>query len=157
MKTSNGKQLRNYEPQFAGGVACRYVESSALVAAGLERDAAAVLAIRGEGARFTSALTLAEFARSVVRVRTAGRIGDAQARAAMSWLRRFQQRCDVVEIDESVLARVRRPYPHEPVRTLDAIHLATLELRDEDPSLVAVVTRDRRIAENARAMGYIVE
>ena len=75
----------------------------------------------------------------------------------MSWLRRFQQRCDVVEIDESVLARVRRPYPHEPVRTLDAIHLATLELRDEDPSLVAVVTRDRRIAENARAMGYIVE
>lgn len=114
-------------------------------------------AIRGEGVRFTSALTLAEFARSVVRVRTAGHIDDAQARAALSWLRRFQRGCDIVEIDDGVLARVRRPYPREPIRTLDAIHLATVELRDEDPSLVAVVTRDRRIADNARAMGYLVE
>ena len=75
----------------------------------------------------------------------------------MSWLRRFQQRCHVVEIDDGVLARVSRPYPHEPLRTLDAIHLATLELREDAPSLVAVVTRDRRIAQNARAMGYLVE
>jgi hypothetical protein len=62
-----------------------------------------------------------------------------------------------VAIDEYVLARSRRPYPREPVRTLDAIHLATIEMREEDPSTVAVVTRDRRIADNARAMRYLVE
>ena len=153
MKTSKGTS----EPLFAGGVLARYIESSALIAARLEDDVHAQQSIRGEGVRFTSALTLAEFARRVVRGRATGDLDDAQARAAMSWLRRFQRGCDVIEIDDSVLARVRRPYPLEPLRTLDAIHLATVELRDEDPSLVAVLTRDRRIAENARAMGYLVE
>jgi len=45
----------------------------------------------------------------------------------------------------------------EPVRSLDAIHLATVETIDADSSLVAVVTRDRRVRENALAMGYAVE
>jgi len=39
------------EPQLGGGVSFRYVESSALVAAGLEGDATAMRAIRGEGVR----------------------------------------------------------------------------------------------------------
>lgn len=154
MKTSSTVAA---EPVFAGGVVARYIESSALFAARFEDDAAAQQSIRGEGARFTSALTLAEFARAVVRGGAAGQIEEARARAAMVWLRRFQRGCDVIHIDDSVLARVRRPYPREPVRTLDAIHLATIEAREEDPSQVAVVTRDRRIAENARAMGYLVE
>lgn len=135
----------------------RYIESSALIAARFENDAVAQQSIRGEGIRFTSALTFAEFARRVVRGTVAGHITPARARAALLWLRRFQRGCDVVEIDDGVLAKVRRPFPLEPVRTLDAIHLATMELRDLEPSLIAVVTRDRRIADNARAMGYLVE
>ncbi|HLA89713.1 MAG TPA: hypothetical protein VJL28_04690 [Gemmatimonadaceae bacterium] len=43
------------------------------------------------------------------------------------------------------------------MRTLDAIHLATLEVLGEVPQLVTVVTRDARMGENARAMGYGVE
>jgi predicted nucleic acid-binding protein len=135
----------------------RYIESSALVAARFENDLSAQQSIRGEGVRFTSALTIAEFARTLVRGRAVGQITDAQARSTMTWLRRFQRRCHVVRIDEDILARVSRPFPREPVRSLDAIHLATLEQHDEDPAVVAVVTRDRRLAENARAMGYIVE
>lgn len=45
----------------------------------------------------------------------------------------------------------------EPVRTLDAIHLATVEELGETPQLITIVTRDRRIRENALAMGYAVE
>jgi predicted nucleic acid-binding protein len=107
--------------------------------------------------RFTSALTLAEFARRVVRGRSAGDLDDARARASMNWLSQFARRCVVVDIDGELIARARRPFPIEPVRTLDAIHLATIESRDEEPSQIAVVTRDRRIAQNARAMGYVVE
>jgi predicted nucleic acid-binding protein len=151
------KTSKTAEPVFAGGVQVRYIESSALFAARFEDDAVARQSISGEGIRFTSALTLAEVARRVIRGRVAGTIDDAQMRAAMLWLRRFQRGCDVVEVNESVLARVRRPYPREPIRTLDAIHLATIEAREDDPSMVAVVTRDHRIAENARAMGYLVE
>ena len=56
-----------------------------------------------------------------------------------------------------VLARVRRPFPVEPVRTLDGVHLATAESLGEPPQLVTVVTRDARVRDNARALGYAVE
>jgi hypothetical protein len=56
-----------------------------------------------------------------------------------------------------VLARLGRPFVVEPVRSLDAIHLATIEAIDEDPSTIVVVTRDRRIADNARALGCLIE
>ena len=50
-----------------------------------------------------------------------------------------------------------RPFPIEPIRTLDAVHLATAELLDEAPQVVTIVTRDVRVRDNARALGYIVE
>jgi len=150
VKTSNPEVV-------SGGAAARYIESSALIAAKLDRDRTAWEAIRGEGVRFASALTLAEFARRVIRGRHAGDLDDVRVRALMKWLGQFARRCTIIDIDSELLARVRRPFPIEPVRTLDAIHLATIESRQEEPSQIAVVTRDRRIADNARAMGYIVE
>jgi hypothetical protein len=56
-----------------------------------------------------------------------------------------------------VLFRAGRPFPVEPIRTLDAIHLATLELLGESPPLVTVVTRDARVRDNAIAGGFAVE
>ena len=44
----------------------------------------------------------------------------------------------------------------EPIGTLDANHLATVESLGEPPHLVTVITRHTRIAENARALGYSV-
>jgi hypothetical protein len=63
----------------------------------------------------------------------------------------------IVDVDRAVLDRVRRPFPVEPIRTLDAIHLATVELLGEAPQLITVVTRDERVGENARALGFAVE
>ena len=145
------------EPQLAGGAAFRYIETSALVAAGVERDATAMHAVRGEGVRFASALTFAETRRVLAAARQRARLSPDQHQSRLSWLRRFERRCEIVEISSSVLARLGRPFAIEPVRSLDAIHLATIEALDEDPALIAVVTRDRRIAENARAMGFRVE
>ena len=54
------------------------------------------------------------------------------------------------------MTRAARPFPVEPIRTLDGIHLATLELLGETPQLVTVVTREARVARNARALGYAV-
>jgi hypothetical protein len=63
----------------------------------------------------------------------------------------------VVAITQDVLERVKRPFPVEPVRTLDAMHLATIEILGEPPALVTVLTRDARLRENAIALGYSVE
>lgn len=145
------------EPKFAGGTDFRYVETSALVAAALDGEATAIQAIRGEGVRVASALTLAETRRTFVVAGWRGRLSHEQLRARLSWLRRFERVCTVAGVSPRILARLGRPFPIEPVRSLDAIHLATIESIEADPGVVAVVTRDRRVADNARAMGYLVE
>ena len=135
----------------------RYVESSALLAALLEQDIAARNALSAPGRRITSALTFAETARALVRARVTARLTPADERAALRWLQTFKRRCDIVSVTESVLARAGRPFPVEPIRTLDAVHLATAESLGEPPQLVTFLTRDARVSDNARALGYAVE
>jgi predicted nucleic acid-binding protein len=62
-----------------------------------------------------------------------------------------------VSVTETILTRAGRPFPVEPIRTLDAIHLATAEALGDPPALVIIVTRDLRVRENATALGYPVE
>jgi predicted nucleic acid-binding protein len=78
-------------------------------------------------------------------------------KAAIRALRTFERRCFVLDVSQAVLDRVRRPFPVEPIRTLDAIHLATAELLGEPPQLVTIVTRDERVRANASALGFGVE
>lgn len=137
--------------------AWRYIESSALVAAMLEGDAAGKTSIRAQGRRVTSALTIAETTRAVLRARLSGRITAQQHRAALLTLQRFARRCHIVSVTETILTRAGRPFPVEPIRTLDAIHLATAEALGDPPALVIIVTRDLRVRENATALGYPVE
>lgn len=133
-----------------------YIESSALVAAFLENDVRARRAIRAAGRHLTSTLTLAEAHRAVLRGRCMGRLTATDEQKAVRGLQTFARRCQLVAVTDDVLTRAARPFPVEPVRTLDAIHLATVELLGEPPQLVTVVTRDQRVAENARALGYVV-
>lgn len=113
--------------------------------------------MRARASLVTSALTLAEAARAIVRARVGGRLTPVQERAAIRGLRVFERRCYVTAVTDSVLARAGRPFPVEPIRTLDAVHLATAEMLDESPQLVTIVTRDRRVKENAESLGFAVE
>lgn len=72
-------------------------------------------------------------------------------------LRLFAETCETVPVRDEVLARVGHSFPVEPVRSLDAIHLATVEMLGAEPASVTVVTRDARVRENARAMGWKTE
>jgi len=135
----------------------KYVESSALVAALLEHDTEVTKRLPAGTRRVTSALTLAEAGRAIIRARTTGRLTAEDEKSAVRALRTFERRCFVLEVTQAVLDRVRRPFPVEPVRTLDAIHLATAELLGEPPQLMTIVTRDERVRANARALGYAIE
>ncbi len=123
----------------------------------LEGDAAGKTSIRAQGPRVTSALTIAETTRAFLRARLSGRITAEQHRAALLTLQRFARRCHIVGVTETILTRAGRPFPVEPIRTLDAIHLATAEALGDPPALVIIVTRDLRVRENAIASGYAVE
>ena len=141
----------------SAGVGIRYIESSALVAALVEHDAEALKSLRARARQITSALTLAETARAIVRARVGERLTPDAERAAVRALRRFERRSYVVAVTDDILARVRRRFPVEPVRTLDAVHIATVEFLGEPPQLLSIVTRDHRVRENAKALGYSVE
>lgn len=126
-----------------------------MLSALLEGDAAAQAALDAEGRYVTSALTFAEAGRAIIRARTAGRLTPQQEQAAVLALRTCQRRTFIVDVTSGVLDRVARPFPVEPVRTLDAMHLATAELLGEPPQLITIVTRDVRVRDNARALGYL--
>lgn len=133
------------------------MESSALVAALLEHDTAVIKPRAAGTQHVTSALTFAEAGRAIIRARAAGRLSAAEEQAAVRALRTFERRCFILDVDRAVLDRVRRPFPVEPISTLDAVHLATAESLGEPPQVVTIVTRDVRVRDNARALGYIVE
>lgn len=118
---------------------------------------AAKASIRAQGQRVTSALTLAEASRAVLRARLSGGITAQQQRGALLTLQRFARRCHIVSVTEEILAHAGHPFPVEPVRTLDAIHLATAEVLGGPPALVTIVTRDWRVRDNANALGFAVE
>ena len=156
MATRRSRRAVRPEPGPPEPSQIRYVESSALVAAVLEGDAAARDAISAPGRLVTSRLALAEAHRAVLRARVSGRLGPDDERRLIRGLDTFGRRCELMAVSEPVLLRAGRPFPVEPVRTLDAIHLASVESLGEAPQLVTVVARDARVVANARALGYDV-
>jgi hypothetical protein len=135
----------------------RYVETSALLAASFEGDTSARRALRGAGRLITSALTHAEAARAVQRARVARRFSASVENEIVTALQLFAETCAIVPVGDEVLARLIRSFPVEPVRSLDAIHLATVEVLGAEPATVTIVTRDARVRANARAMGWNTE
>ncbi|MDI7267637.1 MAG: type II toxin-antitoxin system VapC family toxin [Myxococcota bacterium] len=99
----------------------------------------------------SSHLTILECYRSVVRLEAEI---QPQARTELrSRVGEIGRHWTLVEIDAPVRARAAEPFPVEPVRTLDAIHLATMLELARDLDLLCVLSFDRRIVDNARALG----
>jgi predicted nucleic acid-binding protein len=61
----------------------------------------------------------------------------------------------LVELAPTVLARAAEPFP-EPVRTLDALHLATALFLANRGQVTGVATYDERLGRAARAVGLTV-
>jgi predicted nucleic acid-binding protein len=132
-----------------------YVETSALLRVLLEGDDGLRPALSGEGL-FTSALTFVEAGRAIARARREGRLEAAQAREVERQLAAFERTCDVIALDDEVLRRAREELPAEPVRTLDALHLASLRVLDEALGGFDIASCDDRIRRNAAALGFEV-
>jgi predicted nucleic acid-binding protein len=148
------KKVAEGSPSYAARVC--YVESSALVAALLEHDSDALRVLDSGFTFVSSELTFAESRRALKRAVASGRLAAREVPELERALTTFANHCEVVLISAAVIDRVGRPFPAEPVRTLDAIHLATLSALDGPAASVSVLTRDRRIQSNATAMGFEV-
>jgi len=104
----------------------------------------------------TSRLTLLETRRVVRRAECEGRITAAQSADLLAVVAQAASTWAVLEVCEEVARRAEDGFPNEPVRTLDAIHLASaLFLRQSFPDL-EIVSADERIVANAALLGFAV-
>jgi predicted nucleic acid-binding protein len=67
--------------------------------------------------------------------------------------RRLVDRVSLLELAAQVLARALLPFP-QPVRTLDALHLATMDFLRSHGQSVELATYDRRLAAAAQSLGF---
>lgn len=89
-----------------------------------------------------------------MRAAVSGRLRAPDQRQAVHAIARFANTCDLVGMTADVLARAGRPFPREPLRTLDAIHLASVEVLGQPSASLSILTRDVRIQDNATSLGY---
>ena len=102
----------------------------------------------------SSRLTLIETRRVVRRAERDGRITAAQSADILAIFAQAASTWAILEITEEVARRAGDAFPSEPVRTLDAIHLASaLFLRQSFPDLV-IVSSDERVSANAALLGF---
>jgi len=102
----------------------------------------------------SSRLTLIETRRVVRRAEREGRITAAESADLLAVLAQAASTWAVLEVSEDVARRAEEAFPAEPVRTLDAIHLASaLFLRQSFPDLV-VASADQRIRDNLALLGF---
>ena len=122
-----------------------YLDSSALVKLAIREPESDALRryVRSRRPWVSSALARTEVLRALV---PGGEKAVAAGRAILA-------RCDLVRVNDRVLALAGAMQPAE-LRSLDAIHLATMHRLGDD--LSEVVVYDERMAEAARQLGYRV-
>ena len=135
-----------------------YAESSAVLGWLLgEPSRGGLRAMLGNARRVAaSPLTVLECERALLRATAAGRMTHQDLSTGRALLAGAVAHWILLDIDAAVLARAGQPFPAEPIRTLDAIHLATaLQARVALPDL-AILSLDRRVRRSAEELGFRV-
>ena len=123
-----------------------YVDTSVLLAQLLAEDRRPDAAL-WEQPLVTSRLTEYELW-TRVHARKAGRTHGESLRALLG-------RLAVIELAPPVLARATEPFP-QPVRTLDALHLASADWLRAQGQAVTIASYDARLSAAAAALGFEV-
>ncbi len=133
-----------------------YAESSAVLAwlLGEPESAEVREAMAAAEMVLSSDLTLIECDRVLIRAVALEAITEAAAADRRAVLNGAAAHWHVLHLDSEIVDRARRPFPGEPLRALDAIHLsAALVARSAVPGL-RLLSLDRRIRSSGKALGF---
>lgn len=128
-----------------------YLDTSAVLRAVLERGLSLDVEQRVGAARYliTSRLSLVESARAMHRLRTRGTpeavLSDVARELDSLWAR-----CTVWELTREVCDLAAQAAPQHPLRTLDALHLATWLIARRRLGDVELLTTDSRLEQASR-------
>ncbi len=133
-----------------------YAESSAVLTwlLGEDRGGEVQRGIAAADLVLTSELTLIECDRVLVRVAALAERSDAEVARRRALFAAAADHWVVLGIDSEVVARSRQPFPREPIRTLDAIHLSTALLARNLATEMHLLSLDERIRGNGVALGF---
>lgn len=136
-----------------------YAESSAVLAWLLDEQGGA--GVRDRLARahgvVASDLTLVECDRVLIRATVLGELTKAEAAARRAHLAAASAHWDLLRISSEIVERARQPFPGDPIRTLDAIHLASALLARTVASGLELLSLDDRIRAAAGKLGLPVQ
>jgi predicted nucleic acid-binding protein len=103
-----------------------------------------------------SRLVGVEVRRTLLRMHSEGHIDDVQFGVADGAMGDIESLAALVDISDSVCQTASKAFPTH-LRSLDAIHLATaITVRDQLEPQLSFATHDRRLALNARLLGFEV-
>lgn len=135
-----------------------YAESSAVLAWLLaEPTSSAIEAILDEAEWIVASdLTLAECGRGLIRGHATGILSELEMTRKRGVLESSSVHWTFLRLDRDVLERARRRFPQEPIRTLDALHLASALAARSVISDLVLLSLDQRVRENGAALGFDV-
>jgi len=136
-----------------------YAESSAVLAWLLGDDPGDAVrgVLVGADVVITSDLTLVECDRVLIRATALGELPEAEAADRRARLAAAAAQWHVLKLGADIVERARRPFPGEPIRTLDAIHLASALMARSVSAGLDLLSLDRRIRSSGRKMGFRVQ
>jgi predicted nucleic acid-binding protein len=135
-----------------------YAESSAVLAWLLGEEAGGPVrgVLQQAATVMASDITLVECDRVLIRAVVTGQIEEAAAADRRAYLNEAASHWHLWGVSAEIVERARRPFPGEPVRTLDAIHLASaLAARSAVPG-VELLSLDARIRGAGKELGFRV-
>ena len=135
-----------------------YAESSAILSWLLREEPSIQLSEILEGADLVVAsdLTLVECERTLIRAQVRGELSASEMLERRTLLEAVSADWMLLKIDREIVERARHRLPIEPVRTLDALHLATALTARSFVSGLALLSLDQRVRDNGTALGFDV-
>jgi hypothetical protein len=136
-----------------------YAESSAVLSWLLdEQPAPAVRRLLGQAdIVLASDLTLIECDRVLLRALALEELTEAETADRRAHLVSAATHWHVLRITPEVVDRARQPFPGDPIRTLDAIHLASLLSARSAVAGLRLLSLDDRMRHAAQGLGVALE
>lgn len=135
-----------------------YAESSAVLAWLLDEQSAAEVrrVLSSADLIVASDLTLIECDRVLLRALTVGELREADAADRRAHLVEVASHWHTLRIGPEIVERARQPFPGEPIRTLDAIHLASALAARAAISGLKLLSLDDRIRRAGSRLGLAI-
>ena len=133
-----------------------YAESSAVLSwlLGEKQRTSVQRLLRNASVIFTSDLTFVECDRLLIRAVTLNEMSETRAASCRRRLTAAAVGWYVLRIGADVVEKARKPFPAEPIRTLDALHLASAAIARSALPDLAILSLDNRIRSCAQQLGF---